>query len=623
MEEILVIGVLAVLTIAAATSFGQRFGVASPLILVVVGILVSFLPFVPALVIQPQWIIAGVLPPLLYSASVSMPSMNFRREFGAIGGLSVVLVIVSSVLLGMFFAWAIPGLGLGWGVALGAIVSPTDAVATGIVKRAGVSPRVVAILEGESLLNDATALVLLRAAIASAAVATFTIGAVTLSFVYSVVVAVAFGWLVGRVNLIVRARVKDATVNTVISFTVPFLASIPAEALGASGLVAAVVAGLITGSRAPRVLSPEHRLSDSQNWRTVELVLEGIIFLTMGLELFGIVQKVQNDHSGVLPAVGIAAAALLLTLLVRAAFVAPLLALLARRSRRRARMRPTLTRLQERLQDPEAARRLLAQGQPPPEAAPELPRDPLEDPDAHAEALAADPAVAHAEVAKVAVVPDAAAVAREGLAATPSGWRGRLVRRQRARRRTWTVENIARFGTRLRRVLADIDYFTGAPLGWREGSIVVWAGMRGAVTVAAAQSLPHDTPGRSVLVLIAFLVAAGSLLLQGGTLGLALKIVKPSASDPEAEREERARLLELLHEAGEAVPLPQTRERTPEAFNAHKAARLQRIRAQRDALLDARDDGTFSADVLAGALSNLDADEISIDLKGDPTEATG
>ncbi|KQR52142.1 hypothetical protein ASF88_11245 [Leifsonia sp. Leaf336] len=623
MEEVLVIGVIAVLTIAAATTFGQRFGVASPLILVVVGILVSFLPFVPALTIQPEWIIAGVLPPLLYSASVSMPSMNFRREFGAIGGLSVVLVIVSSVLLGMFFAWVIPGLGLGWSVALGAIVSPTDAVATGIVKRAGVSPRVVAILEGESLLNDATALVLLRAAVAAAAVATFTIGAVTLSFLYSVVVAVVFGWLVGRLNLIVRARVKDATVNTVISFTVPFLASIPAEALGASGLVAAVVAGLITGSRAPRVLSPEHRLSDSQNWRTVELVLEGIIFLTMGLELFGIVQKVQNDHSGVLPAVGIAAAALLLTILIRAAFVAPLLALLARRSRRRARMRPTLTKLQERLQDPEAAQRLLEQGPLPPDALPELPGDPVTDPDAHAEVLAADPAVAHAEVAKVAGVPDAAASARDSIGATQSGWRGRLVRRQRERQRTWTVENIARFGTRLRRVLADIDYFTGAPLGWREGSIVVWAGMRGAVTVAAAQSLPQDTPGRSVLVLIAFLVAAGSLLLQGGTLGLALKIVKPTASDPAAEREERARLLELLREAGEAVPQPETRERTPEAFNQHKTARLQRIRAQRDALLDARDDGTFSADVLAGALSNLDADEISIDLKGDPTEATG
>ncbi|NUU04804.1 cation:proton antiporter [Leifsonia sp. C5G2] len=613
MEVALVIGVLAVLTIAAATTIGPKFGVASPLILVVVGILVSLLPFVPAVTIEPEWIIAGVLPPLLYSASVSMPAMNFRREFGAIGGLSVLLVVVSSVLLGLFFAWLIPGLGIGWGIALGAIVSPTDAVATGIVKRAGISPRVVAILEGESLLNDATALVLLRAAIAAAAVATFTIGEVTLSFVYSVLVAVVFGGVVGWLNLRVRSRVKDATVNTVISFTVPFLASIPAEALGASGLVAAVVAGLVTGSRAPRLLSPEHRLSDAQNWRTVELILEGLIFLTMGLELFGILQKVQEDHSGVLPAVGIAAGALVLTILVRAAFVAPLLALLARRHRRGQRIRPRLEQLQVHLSDPEAVQRGIAQRIAPPEG-----RALTAGVELAAEGGAAlDGADDRNEVADGVV---------SGLFPDPRSDRARPVspkeaerrRRRLARRGVPTVENLTRFGTRLRRLMADIDYFTDAPLGWREGTIVVWAGMRGAVTVAAAQSLPqNETPGRSVLVLIAFLVAAGSLLLQGGTLGLVLRLVKPASADPQAERDERRRLLQLLSEAGETVPLPSTTERTPEAFAAHKAARLARIRAQRDALLDARDDGTFSADVLAGALSNLDADEISIDLKGE------
>jgi CPA1 family monovalent cation:H+ antiporter len=600
MEIALVVGVLAVLTIAAATTIGPKFGVASPLILMVVGILVSLLPFVPALTIPPEWIIAGVLPPLLYSASVSMPAMTFRREFGAIGGLSVLLVIVSSVVLGLFFAWIIPGLGIGWGIALGAIVSPTDAVATGIVKRAGISPRVVAILEGESLLNDATALVLLRAAIAAAAVATFTVGEVTLSFLYSVLVAVVFGGLVGWLNLLVRARVTDATVNTVISFTVPFLASLPAEALGASGLVAAVVAGLVTGSRAPRVLSPEHRLSDAQNWRTVELILEGLIFLTMGLELFGILQKVQQDHSGVLPAIGIAAAALLLTLVVRAAFVAPLLALLARRHRRGQRMRPRLERMQEHLSDPESLQRGIAQRLAPPET----------------RALTEGGADASA-------VDDLSPLTGPEAGRAISPRQAERRRRRLARRGVPTTESLARFGTRVRRLIADIEYFTGAPLGWREGAIVVWAGMRGAVTVAAAQSLPDETPGRSVLVLIAFLIAAGSLLLQGGTLNLVLRLVKPAAADPAAEREERRRLMELLYEAGKSVPQPTTTERTPEAFAQHKAARLARLRAQRDALLDARDDGTFSADVLAGALTNLDADEISIDLKGDPSEATG
>ncbi|MGO4595400.1 cation:proton antiporter [Leifsonia sp. 2TAF2] len=628
MEVGLVIGVLAVLTIAAATTIGPKFGIASPLILVAVGILVSLLPFVPAVVLQPEWILAGVLPPLLYSASVSMPAMNFRREFGAIGGLSVVLVIVSSVLLGLFFAWIIPGLGLAWGIALGAIVSPTDAVATGIVKRAGVSPRVVAILEGESLLNDATALVLLRAAVAAAA-ASFTVGAVTLSFIYSVVIAIVFGVLVGWLNLLVRARVKDATVNTVISFTVPFLASIPAEALGASGLVAAVVAGLVTGSRAPRVLSPEHRLSDAQNWRTVELILEGLIFLTMGLELFGIVQKVQADHSGVAPAIGVAAGALLLTILVRAAFVAPLLALLARRSRRTQRMRPRLQQLQEHLTDPEAVQRGIAQRLGGTGDQRALAAGGEADGEADESGAGAGVEVPQADSAAADVVfpdpafPDRAFSAPELDGRKVSPKRAERRRRQLVRRGVPTVANLTRFGTRLRRMLADIEYFTGAPLGWREGTIVVWAGMRGAVTVAAAQSLPSDTPGRSVLVLIAFLVAAGSLLLQGGTLGLVLKAVKPSGADPESERDERRRLLELLYEAGKSVPQPEMTERTPEAFAQLKSARLARLRAQRAALLDARDEGTFSADVLAGALSNLDADEISIDLKGDPTEATG
>ncbi|WP_431246806.1 cation:proton antiporter [Leifsonia xyli] len=624
MEIALVIGVLAVLTIAAATTIGPKFGVASPLILVVVGILVSLLPFVPAVVIEPEWIIAGVLPPLLYSASVSMPAMNFRREFGAIGGLSVVLVILSSVLLGLFFAWAIPGLGLGWGIALGAIVSPTDAVATGIVKRAGVSPRVVAILEGESLLNDATALVLLRAAIAAAA-ASFTVGAVTLSFFYSVVIAVVFGGVVGWANLRVRKRVKDATVNTVISFTVPFLASIPAEALGASGLVAAVVAGLVTGSRAPRLLSPEHRLSDAQNWRTVELILEGMIFLTMGLELFGILQKVQEDHAGVAPAAAIAAGALLLTILVRAGFVAPLLALLARRHRRGQRMRPRLEQLQQHLSDPEAVRRGIAERAAPAEGRALAPGAGGTGGAAGGGAAVDAPADAASDVAVSAPrLPDSVFHDPRSPGGRPiSAKRAERRRRRLSRRGVPTVENIARFGTRLRRLLADIEYFTGAPLGWREGAIVVWAGMRGAVTVAAAQSLPTTTPGRSVLVLIAFLVAAGSLLLQGGTLGLVLRLVKPAAADPQAERDERRRLMEMLYEAGASVPLPATTDRTPEAFAAHKAARLARIRAQREALLDARDDGTFSADVLVGALSNLDADEISIDLEGNPAEATG
>jgi CPA1 family monovalent cation:H+ antiporter len=110
--EFLIIAVLGLLAIAGATTLGARWGVATPLLLVALGIGVSLLPFVPAVVIEPEWILAGVLPPLLYSASVSMPGMDFRREFTAIAGLSVALVVLSSIILGLFFSWIIPGLSL-------------------------------------------------------------------------------------------------------------------------------------------------------------------------------------------------------------------------------------------------------------------------------------------------------------------------------------------------------------------------------------------------------------------------------------------------------------------------------------------------------------------------------
>lgn len=546
--EWLIIGAVGLLVIAGATALGPRLRVSAPLILVVMGIGVSFLPFVPDIEISPEWILAGVLPPLLYSASVSMPSMNFRREFGAISGLSVVLVVASSVLLGLLFAWVIPGLGLGWGIALGAIVSPTDAVATSIVKRTGISPRVIAILEGESLLNDATALVLLRTAIASVGAA-ISFWGVLGNFAFSVVIAIVIGYVVGRLNLIVRAHVSDATVNTVISFTVPFIASIPAELLGASGLVAAVVAGIITGRRAPRVLSPEHRASDAQNWRMIELVLEGFVFLLMGLELAAIVANVQEENDGLLPALGIAMLALVGTIVVRTAYVAPLLASLRRRAKRVERMKPRMQQMQDNLQN---------SGSP------------------------------------------GNAIAAFGPARGPAG------KLMRLRQRTIDVE---RFGARVRRSIADVDYFLEAPLGWREGAVVVWAGMRGAVTVAAAQTLPQDTPHRSLLVLIAFVVAAMSLLIQGGTLNALIRRVKPATPDPQLASDEHARLMELLDDV--------TLERNEGTV---KQQALALIAARRATLLDARDDGTFNAAVLESALDALDAQQVSVQLQGEPAE---
>lgn len=555
--EILIVAVLGLLTIAGAASLGPRVGIASPLLLVPLGIVVSFLPFVPAFEVEPELILSAILPPLLYSAAVSMPSMEFRREFGAISGLSVLLVVISAVLMGLLFAALIPGLGLAWGIALGAVVSPTDAVATSIVKRLGVSPRVTAMLEGESLLNDATALVLLRAAIAAGAAAV-SIGGVAWQFVFSIVVASAIGWVVGHLNLRLRARVTDSTVNTVISIAVPFVASIPAELAGASGLVAAVVAGIVTGRHAPRMLGARHRLSDAQVWRTIELVLEGAVFLIMGLELFGIVTRVEESGGGVLRAAGIAVIGLLAVLVIRALFVAPLLASLSRRAARGAAIKDRVASVESRLSDPEAVGEFMER-------------------------------VRQQRRGKVGLL----RLLRHPVAAV-------------ARRRF----DRERFQTRLRRFGADVDYFLAAPLGWREGSIVVWAGMRGAVTLAAAQTLPLEAPERELLVLIAFFVAALSLLVQGGTVKAVVRLVKPASPDPADVEAERVRLKQLLIEVTTAA-----RAEAPD--DRSLAARLMILDAQRAALLDARDDGLFSAEVLDQLLTTLDADQLSLEMRAD------
>ncbi|MFW0786883.1 sodium:proton antiporter [Gordonia sp. CPCC 206044] len=604
MEKILIV-VIAVLGIAAAQVIGPRVRVAPPLILVVVGAVIGVMPFVPAVDLDPEWILIGVLPPLLYSAAVSMPTMDFRRDFGAISALSVLLVLISSVVLGLFFAAVIPDLDLATGIALGAIVSPTDAVATQIAKRLGVPHRVTSVLEGESLLNDATALVVLRSAIAAIA-AGISFANVALDFVLAVVIAVVIGTIVGWLNLAVRARVQDATVNTAISFTVPYLAYLPAEELGASGLVAAVTAGLITGAGAVRFLTPQHRLSDSQNWRTVELIAEGGVFLLMGLELWGLIVDVHNDHDGVGTAVWIGIVALVLTVIVRSLYVAPLVWALDRSARRGTEMRPVLADINATMRERQGD----AVTRP-------LRRSRADRPDRRARS----------------------AVRRE--------W-------QRLRRRMephhWTgVEDLpptspetARMVShKLTRQIADIDYYRSAPLGPKEATIVVWAGLRGVVTLAAAQTLPSDTPSRSLLVLIAFVVAAASLLCQGGTLAWLIRALRIT-DDSEDRAKEHARLRAQLSTTAQRTlagsdltkRYPALRKRVEQLTrgadtedylvgvnmkfrSAFEQARREIIAAQRATLLRMRDQGTYHSALLEQELRQLDAEEISLDLRAE------
>jgi len=578
--EQLVVALLFVVVISLTTAIAPRLGIAGPLALVAIGAGVSLLPFIHVDPIDPEIILVGVLPPLLYSAAVSLPAIEFRRDFRPIAGLSVLLVVVSSLTLGLFFHWAIPGLGLALSIGLGAILSPTDAVATTIAKRLGISPRVITIVEGESLLNDATALVLLRTAVAAFAAGAVSWGGAIGAFAWGVFLALIIGGLVGWLNLLVRERVAHSAANTAISFVVPFVAYLPTEHLGGSGLVASVVAGIVTGQGAARRFTPEQRLSDELNWRTIELMLEGAVFLLMGLELKEIVAANMDVERGLGHGLGLALVAFLILVAVRAVYVAALIALQSRAGRRAAeRGRSRLDRFAEHIADATAG---------PPE-----PSSPL------ARRLPADP-----------------------------------VRRER-----WLA--VAR--RRISRAVADLDYYQASPLGWRHGTIIVWAGMRGVVTLAAAQTLPSDAPHRHLLVLVAFLVAAGSLLLQGTTLPRLARMLKLTGATPAGPSAEEERSLdeqlraaasrELLENEDAIVrrdgsPFPDglvqragARFTTPPDDDTSLRGRdlielrLAMIGVMRRRLTELSSEGTFSTAALRHALAELDADEISIQLR--------
>ena len=330
--------VLGVVALVVVTVFSKRLGVAAPLVLVVAGIGYSFVPGVPEVILPPDVVLEVILPLLLYAAAVQVPLVDFRRNLSAIASLSVVLVFASAFVVAVVLRAILPDLSFGAALALGAVVSPTDAVAaTSIAKRLGLPARVVTILEGESLVNDASALVLLRAALAAIGTALSGWGLVG-DFAFSLVVALAIGAVVGVATVLVRSRLGDSVLDTALSFTVPFLAFIPVQALGASGIVATVTAGLISGASAPRLLSARARLSERLNWRTVQFVLENGVFLLMGAQLVPIIQDVRTaDH----PEVGVVESVLLALLLVvvliavRAAVIA-LLALRLRRQQNRA-----------------------------------------------------------------------------------------------------------------------------------------------------------------------------------------------------------------------------------------------------------------------------------------------
>lgn len=457
----------------AASVFSRRTGVAAPLLLVGLGIAASYLPGAPAIHVEPELILAGVLPPLLYSSAVNLPVIDVRRNFALITWLSVVMVIVSALVIGAVVHWVFPSISFALAVALGAVVSPTDAVAaTAIGRRVGLPPRLMAVLEGESLVNDASALVVLRTALAAiAATGAFSLGHTVLDFAWAVAGAVGIGLLVGVLTALLRQRLDDPVLNTTISFAVPFLAYFPAEEIGVSGVLAVVVAGLATGALGARRFSARDRQTQATTWTTISFILESGVFLAMGYQLPELVDdaRVETDTGEITGLVVIVVGLLVALRFLGLAWPA----------------------LRERFAHPDQGDQMRAR------------LDQFED---HLDTM------------------------------TPSDQREET-------RLAWARRRLARGR-------ADVAFEEREPITSRGFVAIAWAGMRGVVTVAAAQTIPAGTPHRATVVLAAFLVALITLVLFGLTLPA---VIRKLDFESESSEDKRDAVQALLRRVGETA----------------------------------------------------------------------
>ena len=310
-----------VLVTVVVTGLAGREGWSAPVALVVVGGAASYIPAVPRIEVEPDLILYGLLPPLLFAAAIRTSLIDVRARNDSILLLSIGLVAFTVVVLGFTTWMLVPAVSLAAAFAFAAVIAPTDAVAvTAIAGRVGLPRRVVTILEGESLLNDATALVALNASIA-AIVSVVNPISVGTDFVVAVVGGVAVGLAIGWVMSFVRRRLRAPVLDTSLSLITPYLAFILAQAIHGSGVLAVVIAGLYLGVTAPLVQSAEARIAESLNWRTIQFLLENAVFLFIGLNLAGIVESAADTGPGLWPTVGISLAILVMLAVARFAWV--------------------------------------------------------------------------------------------------------------------------------------------------------------------------------------------------------------------------------------------------------------------------------------------------------------
>jgi len=513
--------------LVAVTGICRRLDLSAPATLIAVGIVASYLPFVPEVHLTAEVVLIGLLPPLLYSASLQTSLVDFNTNRRSILLLAIGLVAFTAVGVGALLHAVLPGLTWPAAFAIGAVVAPPDAVAaTAIARRIGLPRRLVSILEGESLLNDATALVALSTALLAAKSGEFSIAHMGLDFVRVAAGGVAVGLAVFVVIGWVRKHVTDPIMDTSVSLVTPFIAYVGAEELHASGVLAVVVAGLLLGHKAPILQTAGSRIAERLNWHTISFLLENLVFLLIGLQARWIIRDVADSSLEAGTIFVACALALIAVIMLRLAWVFPVRYLLIRPG-------------------------------------------------------------------------------------------------------------------------AEIDGHRPPP---SYTFVLGWAGMRGVVTLAAAFAIPTDFPHHEVLVLIALVVTAGTIFLQGLSLPYVVRWLKVPAPDPREDALARAGLFQQATAAGLAWLNTQQDEPDPHDVHAllrhrveqrdfaawerlgsrdmdsetpseaYARMRLEMLRAERARVLEIRSEGRLAHEVVEDVLRALDVEESMIDVRAERDE---
>jgi CPA1 family monovalent cation:H+ antiporter len=523
--ELLIAGLL--VAVAGLSALARRLSLPYPIVLVVGGALFGFIPGIPAVKLDPNIVLVVFLPPLVYGAAFFANLNDLRANLRPISLTSIGLVLLTMGAVAVVAHALVSGLSWAAAFTLGAIVSPTDPMAAGLImRRLNVPRRIVSVTEGEGLFNDATALVLYRVAVAAVVGGSFSAAHAGLSFVAGAAGGVAIGLAVGWIIAAIRERTNDPQVSITISLLSGYAAFVPADVAGASGVLAAVTTGIYMGIRGPSIISARVRLQGLFVWDILAFIINATLFVLVGLQLRTIVDGLGGTSALTLAGYALAVAGVVV--------VARLLWVMTT---------PYVIRALDRRSS------------------------------------------------------------------------------QRARR-----------------------------MGWRPRLVAGWSGMRGAVSLAAALALPLRThsgapfPKRDLILFLTFSVILATLVLQG--LSLPAVIRRLGVSDEgAAEREElharliatRAALDRLDALADEDWTRDDTIERLRGAYNYRQqrfAARAGKIEddgyedrslayqqavqsvlaAQREALVQARSDGTISNETMNRVITELDLEESRLEI---------